>query len=376
MNLLLQDEGTLQQLDNTGRSALSWAAGSGQGNITELLLNEREIQADEEDVHGRTPLSWAAGGGYVKTIDLLLTQEGVNARSTDYGGRSPLAWAAGNGHVDAIRNLLRAKGADGQHILSIQDESDPDNSSVTWAAKNGQENTLRILVEEGLRLPEKPEQHRRLPWAHFYLHKAAEQGWVILAKLLIEKNALVDPRDPDYDDRTPLCVAAEKGQLEMVRILLKAGAACNYQTVKAIETPLGLAIRFGHEGAVKILLSAGANIKLENAKGEAPMDLAKHHPTIFHMVAAVDKDGRLAEAEDPHLHSSVDHEFKATVIDFVSVSGVHTPCAAEIDVDELLKNPLVSTIPDAASTSFRWLHLPANNVSLASGFLVSWADSS
>lgn len=145
--------------------------------------------------------------------------------------------------------------------------------------------------------------------------------------------------------------------------LLKAGAARNHQTTKARDTPLGLAIRPGHEAAVKVLLNAGASVQLGNAKGEAPVDLANHHPTLFHMVAAVDKVGRLAETKDDHLDSSIVHEFKATVIDFVSISGVLTPCAVEIAVDELLKSPSVSTAPANSSASFRWLHLPVNNVS-------------
>jgi hypothetical protein len=217
-------------------------------------------------------------------------------------------------------------------------------------------------MEEELQLPETYRQPTRLPLTQFYLHKAAQQGWCIFTKLLIEKKVQIDCRDPDYDDRTPLCVAAEQGHAEVVETLLKAGAARNHQTSRARDTPLGLAIRSGHEAAVKVLLNAGASVHLRNAKGEAPMDLANHHPTLFHMVAAVDKVGRLAETADEHLDSSIDHEFKATVIDFVSVCGVLMPCAVEIAVDELLKTPWVSTSPGTSSTSFRWLHLPANNV--------------
>ncbi|OKO97950.1 hypothetical protein PENSUB_9876 [Penicillium subrubescens] len=153
----------------------------------------------------------------------------------------------------------------------------------------------------------------------------------------------------------PLCVAAEEGRTEVVETLIKAGAARNHQITKAGDTPLGLAIRSGHESVVKLLLNAGASVHLRNSKGEALMDLANHHPTLLHMIATLDKVGRLAEIADEHLNSSIDHEFKATVIDFVSVSGVLTPDAVEIAVDELLQTPWVSTTPDTSSASFRWL---------------------
>jgi ankyrin repeat protein len=245
----------------------------------------------------------------------------------------------------------------------IGEKCDLDSSPLFWAAKNEQESTLQILMEEGLQFPDIYEQATRRPLTQFSLHRAAQRGWCIFARLLIENKVPIDCSNPDYDDRTPLCVAAKEGRAEVVETLLKAGAARNHQNTKARDTPLGLAIRSGHESVVKVLLDAGASVHLRNAKGEAPMDLANHHPTLFCMVAAVDKGGRLAETADEHLNSSIDHEFKATVIDFVSVSGVLTPCALEIGVDELLQTPWVSTTSKTSSTSFRWLHLPANNVS-------------
>ncbi|RYP91578.1 hypothetical protein DL770_002292 [Monosporascus sp. CRB-9-2] len=367
LKLMLQEMGTLQnKRDHDGRSALSWAAGNGQEMATKLLLGEPEVQVNEGDNEGRTPLSWAAGNGQIKTMDLLLAQtDRINAGSADCHGRTPLSWAAGNGHTDAVLALISyGKKSVGIPSLSIDDTENPGNSPVCWAARNGREDVLGILVEEGLQIAEKPEKRRNLPWGQFYLHKAAEQGWATLTKLLIDKKVPVNSIDPDNDARTPLCVAAEQGQSEVVRILLQAGAASNYQTGRARDTPLGLAIRHGHEGPVKALLGAGADVLLENAKGESPMDLAKHHPTIFQMTVVADKDGRLAETEDRHLHSAIDHEFKATVIDFFFVSGVYKPHVAEISVDDLLKNPRYSNDPDAVFPSLRWLHLPANNLQL------------
>lgn len=363
VKVLIKEKG-IAKLDHNGRSSLSWAAGGGQAIVTMLLLEDPGIQVDEADIGGRTPLSWAAGNGHVNTIELLLAQPMVNIHWPDCQGRIPLSWAAGNGHADAVITLINhTKKNRSISTAPIGEKCNLDSSPLFWAARNEQEGTLRILMEEELEFPVIYEQPTRLPLTQFYLHRAAQRGWCIFTKLLIERKVQIDCSNPDYDDRTPLCVAAEEGRAEVVETLLKAGAVRNHQTTKARDTPLGLAIRSGHEAVVKVLLNAGASVHLRNAKGEAPMDLANHHPTLFHMVAALDKVGRLAETADEYLNSSIDHEFKATVIDFVSVSGVLTPCAVEVAVDELLQTPWVSTAPDTSSVSFRWLHLPANNVS-------------
>ncbi|KAJ5369278.1 uncharacterized protein N7496_009038 [Penicillium cataractarum] len=364
VKVLVEEKG-ITQLDHNGRSALSWAAGSGQAVVTQLLFDKPGIQVDEVDIDGRTPLSWAAENGHVNTINLLLAQATVNSNRPDCQGRIPLSWAAGNGHVDAVMTLISHTKRNDPIVSATMSEKadfDFDSSPLFWAAKHEQESTLRILMDEEVLLPEIYKQPAGLPLTDFYLHKAAQRGWCIFTKLLIEKKVQIDSINPDCDDRTPLCVAAEQGRAEVVETLLKAGAAHNHQTTKARDTPLGLAIRSGHEAAVQVLLNAGASVQLRNANGEAAVDLANHHPILFHMVAAVDNIERLAETEDNHLHSNIDHEFKATVIDFVSVSGILTPCAVEIAVDELLKSPWVSTAPANSSTSFRWLHLPVNNM--------------
>jgi ankyrin repeat protein len=267
VKVLLREKG-IAQLDHNGRSALSWAAGGGQAMVTKLLLDEPGIQVDEADIGGRTPLSWAAANGHANTINLLLAQRKVNINRPDCQGRIPLSWAAGNGHVDAVIILISNAKKNGLIVAApIGDNGNFDSSPLFCAAKNEQQSTLRILVEEDLQLPETYRQSTRLALTQFYLHKAAQQGWCIFTKLLIEKKVQIDCRDPDYDDRTPLCVAAEQGHAEVVESLLKAGAARNHQTSRARDTPLGLAIRSGHEAAVKVLLNAGAQRPFEERQG-------------------------------------------------------------------------------------------------------------
>lgn len=384
LRCMFQELGTLQnKRDGSGRSALSWAAGNGQAVIMELLLREHWELLEDRDDDGRTPLSWAAGNGQLDTLKMLLAQTGAGQATTniaDSQGRSPLSWAAGNGQAEAALALINHKETAGEEASMLTDEVDcVGNSPLCWAACNGHDALMEILVDRMLKLVEKVGNLSTSPWGRYHVHKAAEHGWIPLIKILVGQTVPADVVDTDHDGYTPLCRAAERGRIEVASILLQAGAACNHQTTKARDTPLILAIRHGHEDVVKLLLGAGADVLLENAQGEGPMALAGHHPTILQMVAAAHQDGRLAVIGDGNLHSDVDREFNATVVDFFpDVPGVYKPHAVEINVADLLRNPRYSpgSSGDAIDDlpSFRWLHLPANNVGRTTGVMKRQAD--
>ena len=59
---------------------------------------------------GVTGLHLVAAIGLVKIVWLLLEREGVDADSKDSNGRTPLSWAAENGR-EAVVKLLLEKGA-------------------------------------------------------------------------------------------------------------------------------------------------------------------------------------------------------------------------------------------------------------------------
>ena len=276
---------------------------------------------------------------------------------------------------------------------------------------------MKLLLEEGLKQhPElDTDKSGALSWGSRYLHDAANNGWSVLVKLLVENHINVNSIDTNLDNMTPLCLAAEKGYVDIVEFLLDHGAAPDYQT-KPKDTPLTLAVRRGREEVVKVLLDRNANATLQNIYEEAPMVLAESFPTILSMLAKRDKDGQLAVSA-AELSPIVDQEFKATVIDFFPGYGISKPCPRLVAVDELLKDnqslgsneplrdsePLKSDEPlkgdetlkvkeplkngeplkgeellkgdetlkgdeppkDQGNTSpsFTWVHLPANNVS-------------
>src|SRR5262249_33474306 len=103
----------------------------------------------------------------------------------------------------------------------------------------------------------------------------------VVALLLAQPGIKVDAQDQEGD--TALMLAARHGSLDIVDLLLKAGANPNLATgiiPDAANTRFGCtalmsAARYGYLDIVQLLLKAGANPNLKNNRGETAADLAQ-----------------------------------------------------------------------------------------------------
>ena len=77
---------------------------------------------------------------------------------------------------------------------------------------------------------------------------------------------LVGSRDRTRENRTVLHIAAERGDLAMMVLLLELNANCDVQD-SAGDTPVHLAVREGHLQVVRVLLSQGADVRQQNNQG-------------------------------------------------------------------------------------------------------------
>lgn len=103
------------------------------------------------------------------------------------------------------------------------------------------------------------------------LHLAVHAPEVM--KLLLEQKSLVDPR---AEGRTPLSYAAEKGSLEVVSMLLAAGAQLNVCDAQG-KTPLFYA---QNTEIMQRLLAAGAQLAVKDNQGNTPFLQAVHNNEI------------------------------------------------------------------------------------------------
>ena len=87
--------------------------------------------------------------------------------------------------------------------------------------------------------------------------------------------ALVEKRNAQIDHIgwTPLHYACAKGQLEVSKYLIAKGATIDSLSV-GDNTPLIMAVQSGNEELVALLLSKGADIRLKNSQGLTAIDIA------------------------------------------------------------------------------------------------------
>ena len=75
------------------------------------------------------------------------------------------------------------------------------------------------------------------------------------------------------NDKTPLHIAAERNQLDVVKYLIEKGASIDLKD-KNNETPLHIAVLNGNLEIVKCLIENGAKIDPKNDKNQTPLFIA------------------------------------------------------------------------------------------------------
>ena len=288
---------SLETVDEYSETALHKAAEHGDVTILRALLAKKP-KLDRVNINGWTALMRAAGHGSVEAVQLLIDQRAAVNFATEYGYETALAWAVKRGHLEATDLLLRSgaiimrKGynrplflaaAEGHTEIALRlcqagalvDEEDDGKTPLQQAARAGHLETAKLLLERGAKaseaallsaaegghveLVELLRAHGAVLPAGF-LTKAAEGRQAGLVKLALEAGQAVDERG-GYWARTPLMVAAERGALEVVELLLQAGADPNLSDSER-KTSVRLAQAAGHSEVVAALVARGARAEL------------------------------------------------------------------------------------------------------------------
>ncbi len=235
-------------IDGEGRTALCLAAAKGSVEVVRALL-DRGLDENHKDDLGWTPLHAAACEGH-KSVCAILTEQGSMARvgELDVEGRSPLILAAQEGHCSTVRLLLDRKSP-------IDHRAYDGHSALSAATLQGHREIVELLMRRGADTDVRDAEGRPL------LYLLVLEGCLDMAILLIEKGG-VPLESKDAERRTALHVAAWRGDLEGIKLLLKYGADPN-----AIDhdgrPPLHSVAWRGHASAGRLLLRAkGLNVDL------------------------------------------------------------------------------------------------------------------
>ncbi|KAG6510401.1 hypothetical protein ZIOFF_028411 [Zingiber officinale] len=151
-------------------------------------------------------LSSTAYYGDINRLKLLING-GADPNTANYDGRTALHMAAGRGHEKVVKFLIK-RGVDVNCIDKFG------NSPLLEALKAGHELIAAVLVENGGIV--------NLNDAGRFLCEAVTDNNVKLLRGLLKYG--VDPNSRNYDERTPLHVAASQGLHHAATILIESGA--------------------------------------------------------------------------------------------------------------------------------------------------------
>ncbi|KAK1283635.1 hypothetical protein QJS10_CPB21g01367 [Acorus calamus] len=171
-----------------------------------------------------------------------------------YVGLALLRHAVSTGDAEAARGLLRRRGSS---ALA------PAEAAALVRAAAGREDVLAALCEAGV------AQARSRAAGEVHAAAAADRREAVEG--MIEEGVL---EGRDREGRTAVHVAAGKGHVRMVRMLVEGGADKDAKSADG-RTALYRAAANGDREMVVALLEMGADREIANVRGQTPLDVAR-----------------------------------------------------------------------------------------------------
>nr|XP_001402132.2 hypothetical protein ANI_1_2064184 [Aspergillus niger CBS 513.88] len=231
--LLKQDNIKVNIADRTqGTTPLAVAVIQGHAKTVESLLTARRIKVNIRDRRGWTPvfhaLSRAISYGDRSILEMILTRPDVDLLHQDEEGRTPLIYAVQYNEVSLTAMFLR-------HPTSRTEPRDFHGRTALWyAVQQGNTDIIPLLLDSG-----------------------ADDGNLSATRLLLRDPTVWTPVFALHAVNNvlpPLCMAADRGSIEMVRSLVECGWYVNEVDVEG-RTPLHCAAENGHDPVVQVLLA-------------------------------------------------------------------------------------------------------------------------
>lgn len=289
--LLIAAGADVKALNRYGVCSLYLACKNGNPSMVKLLLDSGS-DAKAILAGGETLLMTAARTGNPGTVKVLL-DHGVDVNTKERAGQTALMWAAAEGHTSVV-DMLIAAGADFRQAL-------PSGFTAWFfAVRQGHTDTVSRLLAAGIDIdqpmqPDRSSKNRSLAGTS-PLTLAVENGHFQLAVALLEAgaeanddqigytalHAITGVRKPLRGDGDPPPVGSGTiTSLELVRQLVSHGAnvnarhgkhfAMNGKLNRKDATPLLLAAETGDVPLMRLLVELGADPRLTNADHCTPL---------------------------------------------------------------------------------------------------------
>ncbi len=288
---LLRAGAKANAINRYGVPPLAAACTNGNAVIVQRLL-AAGAEANAELKGGETMLMLAARAGSADAVKALLAS-GAKVDARERVGQTALMWAAAEGHTAVIRTLLEAK-------ADLHAAAESGHEAFFYAVRGGHQETVRALLAAGadakalLRSAKGP---RATPLSLALLNGHFELA-IALIEAGADPNdvrtgftplhLIAGIRKPDSSDMSDPAPATGAGRLSsagFVREIVKRGASVNFRLPKGSPKQSNTSSSVGTEGATPFLFAAdrgdvslmrellklGADPLLPNADGTSPL---------------------------------------------------------------------------------------------------------
>jgi ankyrin repeat protein len=284
--LLSKKGNEVNKRTHDGRTYLFWAAYKDNLEFMKYLVS-KGAKTDIIDSHGYSVLNFAASTGQTNTelYDYLFKMDAnIKTEKNHHGANALLLVAPYLDNFSLVKYLL-SKGA------SLNDKDSNGNGIFEYAAKGGNRNLLKTLLEKGVKsgentmifasqgLPRKKntlEAYKFLESIGVKVNVVDEKGRNPLHAIAYKSNDIavytyfiakgMDVNLQDNDGDSPFMNAANSNTLEVVKFLSTYTKELNLKNEKGLSA-LALAVNRNAVEVIKFLLDKGANINTKDHKG-------------------------------------------------------------------------------------------------------------
>ena len=243
---LVEKGGDAQAKDGDGRSSLDLCT---PGTLMWWILTHG-ARLDAKNDDGWAALSYFTREGNVNAVRWLLDR-GANTETIGPGNTTALQWAAEKGHDGMVQLLLERK-------ANVHHRDGRDTTPLIRAGWHGKTRAGELLLDYGAEI-DAVNQHDFTAFDETIHHNRTA-----MALMLIHRGANLNRFTAD--SYTSLHIAAQTGQVSIVKAMLSHGSQVNLQKSPTDDTPLTKACWHGRLEVIKVLLEHGAT--LETATGE------------------------------------------------------------------------------------------------------------
>ena len=295
-----------------GEGALLIACKNGHSPVVRRLL-VAGVPASASTDEGVTAVHCASMYGHLAALTFLLeSSPAPDVNQTSAGCPTPLFLAAQGGYDTVVAKLLQ----------SGANHSIPNNHGVLpvhVAAELGHTAVIHALIFAGVNINEPCTKSSAT--ALFF---AAQSGHVNVVNLLLQAGAL--PNEARADGTTPLLISSQTGNSSVVASLLAGSADPNRKNAAGL-TPLLVAVNCNDLLTVNALLASGANPNEVDAFQQTPLLRAAKmgYTEVLHAIMQAGADIQYKDTSGMDARAVAEHNnhtYTTTVIDsFINFGG-------------------------------------------------------